>query len=650
MNGLKKISVIFAALAMSAVSLAGCFVNAPQKVEEEYKTTLPVVFSLNDEKTPISPYIYGQFIEHIETCIYDGIWSEMVLDRKFYYEVGQSGLSPWKASNPDGVSCDENVTLSGGHSAKISSGSGIYQDNMSYDEKKYDGYFWCKSDSGCKVKITLSRGTKSVSAEVSVPANSAFCKYDYSLNSDFKALETGKYSFEVLSGEGRFDSLSLMPSDNYKGMRKDTLDKLKELGSPMYRWPGGNFLSGYDWEDGVGDIDKRPSRRNLHYMGRESDFDSEDAQIASDMIKLNQLGFYGGIEPNDFGLDEFMAMCEYLGAEPMMMVNTGLGNAVQAANQVEYCNGSAKTKMGEMRARNGHAAPYSIKYWGVGNEMFGSWQLGHTSLVNYAIRHNLFVKAMKAVDSGISIIASGENSSDWSDGMFLLCNDNFDFIAEHMYGLRDETNVFNHIKNIKTNLETRIKNHRELLGKYSRMSDVKIAFTEYAYDKAECPSRLKDGMGIAAFLNSVINNADVFEVCCYSSTTNATQGCITTEPFGAVMQGAGYSLKLYRRYMQGYSIGSSVKYDERLQIDVSLSVSEDGKTLSLAVVNPSNYSVRLNNSTIQNAKSIERHSFLGDYPDSYDSVSRSELYEEHVKDITNVVAPASSVSVFVIGL
>lgn len=647
---MKKTAALLSVLVAVCVSpfAAACAPAAQEKVEEKYDMTAPAVFSADSERTAVNPLIYGQFIEHIETCIYDGIWSELVLDRKFYYEVGRSGLSPWKFSGD--VTSDAVNTLSGGHSAVLSSGAAIYQEKLSFMPKLYDGYFWCDTDGGCKVKITISGGKNSVSTVVDVPANGGFTKYEFGLESKFRTLAQGRYTLEVISGRGAFDSLSLMPADNYKGMRKDTLDKLKELNSPMYRWPGGNFLSGYDWEDGIGDRDKRPSRRNLHYMGLESSFESEEAQIASDMVSLNRLGFYGGIEPNDYGLDEFMAMCEYVSAEPMMMVNTGLGTVAQAAAQVEYCNGAANTEYGALRAKNGHKEPYKISYWGVGNEMFGDWQLGHTSAFEYTIRHNLFTAAMRAKDSSIKIIASGNNASSWSDSMFAGCVGNFDYIAEHMYGKRDETDIFKHLKNIKDGIEYRIANHRALIAKYPRSANVKMAFTEYAYDFAECSSRLKDGMGIAELLNSVISNADVFEACCYSSTVNATQGCVTTEPFGAVMQGAGYVLKLYRDHMQGYMLEVTTKFSAQTQLDMALTISADGKTLALAVVNPSEYAVRVHNALFNKAESITRHTLTGAYPDSYDTVARNELYVEHADNLSNAVAPAMSVNVFEIEL
>ena len=646
-------AVLFALIVPAVFSLTACTEqNTPgqTKTEEVFDTTIDVNVALSGQKTEVNKYIYGQFIEHIEDGVYDGIWAEMVLDRKFYYPIGKKGLSPWSYTDVEKVESNQEVTLSGGYSAKITAGGGIYQSKLTILKKEYTGYLNVHSETGCKVRITLSYKDNSVSTEVTVSPNEKFTKYDYSLTSDFAAYGYVKYELDVVSGEGYFDSISLMPADNYKGIRRDTLEALKDLNSPIYRWPGGNFVSGYDWYDGIGDKDTRPSRRNLHYMGLESDFSSVEAMETSDMINLNSYGFYGGIEPNDFGLDEFMAMCEYLGADALMMVNSGLGTAQKAADQVEYCNGAATTFYGAKRAENGHAEPYNIKYWGIGNEMFGSWQLGHVNANEYAQRHNEFALAMKAVDGSIKLVASGENSSSWDESLFSASAGNFDLIAEHGYPEREDYDIFKHVKNMKNMLDGRVKNHRALLNKYPTAGAVTIAFTEYSYADAVCPSRVKDGLGVAEFLNVMINNADVFEMACYSSTVNTTQGCITTEPDGAVMQGAGYVLKLYTTYMRGYSVVSAVKYNAAIQLDVSATASADGKKVCLAVVNPSDSAVRINWQKLNDAKSVTRHTFTGDFADSFNSVAKKEMYIEDVTNLSNAVAPAISVTIFEIEL
>src|SRR5690606_22633371 len=191
-------------------------------------------------------------------------------------------------------------------------------------------------------------------------------------------------------------------------MRADTLALLKELDAPMYRWPGGNFVSGYDWRDGIGDRDRRPPRKNPAWTG---------------------------VEHNDVGLDEFLVFCNEVGAEPLIAVNTGFGDDYSAAQEVDYCNGAADTIGGSWRVKNGHAEPYGVKYWCVGNEMFGNWQLGYMALPQYAQKHNLVAKAMLKADPTIELIGVGnfdpKDNAKWSEGMLKDCHEHMDYISEH---------------------------------------------------------------------------------------------------------------------------------------------------------------------------------------------------------------------------
>ena len=113
------------------------------------------------------------------------------------------------------------------------------------------------------------------------------------------------------------------------------------------------------------------------------------------------------VQPNDVGFDELMTLCKLLNVDPYITVNAGLGDADSAADLVEYANGSVTTPMGALRARNGHREPYHVKFWNIGNEMYGYWQIGHTALKYYTLKHNQFSIAMRKVDPSITILASG---------------------------------------------------------------------------------------------------------------------------------------------------------------------------------------------------------------------------------------------------
>lgn len=183
----------------------------------------------------------------------------------------------------------------------------------------------------------------------------------------------------------------LQPADHIDGADPDVVRLLRQSRLPILRWPGGNFVSGYHWQDGVGPLDQRPTRPNYAW---------------------------GGVEPNQFGTDEFVAFCRNVGCEPMICVNAGSGTPEEAARWVEYCNGPANSPMGRHRAAAGHREPYRIRYWEVGNELWGRWQFYWTTAAGYVDRYHQFVKAMRAADPTIKLYACGAPAmwgKSWND-------------------------------------------------------------------------------------------------------------------------------------------------------------------------------------------------------------------------------------------
>jgi alpha-N-arabinofuranosidase len=303
---------------------------------------------------------------------------------------------------------------------------------------------------------------------------------------------TDKGRLEIIgSGKGTFriGTVSVMPADNIKGMRPDTLKLLKELNSPIYRWPGGNFASGYDWRDGIGDRDKRPPLRNPAWQG---------------------------LEQNDFGFDEFMEFCREIGTEPLVTVNSGFGDDHSAVEEVEYANGSTETPMGRWRAENGHREPYGVKWWCIGNEMYGRWQLGYISLEQYVRKHNLFAKAMRKVDPAVKLTAVGEVGR-WSEGMLRNCADYMDLISEHFYKGEKES-VMEHVRQAPDAVRGIVTPHRDYRKRFESLKgkDIRIAIDEWNYwygdhVYGELGTRyfMKDALGVAAGLHEMISNSDI---------------------------------------------------------------------------------------------------------------------------------------------
>lgn len=614
----KRIKTLLALL----LTLTGCGVKdsttdksstaetADPLLQREMKE-VPMEFSINDISSfEINPYIYGTFIEHIETCIYNGIWSEVIMDRKFYAPIGKD-VSQWSIKKGT-VDSGSESPFEGKYSPVLNKDSSIIQRGIAVDSKNYNGYLYAKGNGTLTLIYTID--SKEVRKEIKV-SSSDYQKYTYSFLSPSK---TKKATLEILSDTGNIsiDSLSLMPEDNYYGMRKDTLEKLKELNAPFYRWPGGNFVSGYDFYDGIGDRDKRPTKRNLNYIGLEDSFANDADRLASDLINIGSLGFYGAFEPNDFGLDEFIKMCRYLNAEPNIVVNSGLGSAQMAKDEVEYCNGSE----GRYASLRPQKESYNVKYFSIGNEMNGDWQLGHTDINTYTERHNTFAKAMKSVDPNIKIIAVGDNASSWTQAMVNACKNQMDYTSEHFYAERVEDNVKEHILSMKKQAEMRINNHRSING----IGDIKIAIDEYAYMNAEAPSRMKDGMGIASGVNEMIKNGDVVSIACYSSTINATQGQIITDNFASYLEGSGYALSLYKDNLKNhylpmkYRLSAGDEYYEAI-----MTINKEKTEVALAVINTTDKILKFTNRLFK--KGITQDIVQGEFLESTNSSKGDEL-------------------------
>jgi alpha-L-arabinofuranosidase len=186
---------------------------------------------------------------------------------------------------------------------------------------------------------------------------------------------------------GIYDEGSPLADEN--GFRTDVIEAVRRLAPPVLRWPGGNFASGYHWTDGIGPKDKRPRRMDLAWHAEES---------------------------NRFGTDEFMRFCQAVGAEPFLCLNLGSGTMDEAQAWLEYCNGTGDTEWANRRRANGHHDPYRVSYVGLGNEMWGSWQIGQLSARDYVTKAREFAKVLRWTDPGVELVSCGESGwSDWDE-------------------------------------------------------------------------------------------------------------------------------------------------------------------------------------------------------------------------------------------
>lgn len=559
----------------------------------------------------ISPYIYGQFIEHLGRCIYGGIWAEMLEDRKFYFPITAEyspyrdlqdsnfpvvGASPWQIiGDPAAVTMSREAVFVGDQVPLIKAGAGLRQRDLGVSaDKTYQGYVWAQPlGDEAELEVVLTWGeapTDRASQRVTFPGGD-YSKQPFEFAPKKTTEKGATLELRVLRGDVRLGPPSLMPSDNVRGMRRDTLALLKQLNGTVYRWPGGNFVSGYEWRDGIGDRDRRPPRKNPAWTG---------------------------VEHNDFGTDEFIDFCKEIGTEPMIAANTGFGDAYSAAQWVEYCNASAQTIGGSWRAKNGHAEPYGVKKWCVGNEMWGAWQLGYMQLPHYVLKHNWVASAMWKVDPSLVLVAVGDFETNppvldpalpkptggWSQGMLEGCADYMTMLSEHFYsGRRPWTNeqrvdLLTHVSLVRDTIRKRASDHRALQAKLPNLKGriVPIAMDEwnywhreYAYGELGCIYELSDGLGIAAGLHEYYRNSDIIHMAHYAQTVNVI-GAIKTTKLAAEMETTGLVLQLYRAQFGQVplTVAAPAPYD------VAAALTKDGRTITVGVVNPTEEELELN--------------------------------------------------------
>jgi len=578
---------------------------------------------------PLSDYLYGGFIEHIGNLINYSFWSEVLDDRKFYRTVDLKPLpmptgfsrrmmpppNKWMPVGPDAaITMDTIAPYVGEHSPVIHlAGSklrGIAQSGLPLAKKDYIGRIVMAAELGAVVSATLIWGKGAHDRQtVRVSAGADWTKVPIKFTC--KADTTAGRIEIVGKGTGTFrvGAVSLMPADNIRGFRADTMALMKEMDCKILRMPGGNFISGYDWKDTIGDPDRRPP--------------AIDPQ-------------WNFPQPNDVGVDELIQMCQdVIGVEPYWCINTGFGEPRSGAELVEYVNGAATTEWGAKRAANGHPEPYKVHYWNVGNEMYGHWQLGHMSLDQYTIKHNLFADEMRKVDPSIYIVVPGGfvdemttgqgiivdsgsrlveygSERDWAGGMLKNCWGKFDALATHAY--QAEYKHFNVVTGKNEDVQqTLVEWAQAEANRVATMADcweeykkrfpalnegkVKVFFDEWAYHFKQ---DYKGCLAIARTFHEFFRHSDFIDMAAYTMGMawldyNRTQ---------SVISASGRVFQLYNKHfgkipvaVMGNSPVPPPKYpiggdqpkvntgSATYPLDVSAALTADRKALVVAVVN-----------------------------------------------------------------
>ena len=468
-----------------------------------------VVVDAGRVEARIDSRLYGQFLELMFEGVKRGLSAELLGNRGFEEPPGAIGLSRLWERYPDDRIDDYGLNFAWDdsvaypvryehfehkpvpHSQRVDvkpamvERHGFYQPLVPVRSGVgYSGYLWLKT-AGYDGRIVValeedaSGGRTYAEAEIR-DVRGDWTQYRFWLRPD-RADAHARFAVLFL-GQGRVwvDQVSLMPEDAQGGVRADVEARAAALRPAFLRWPGGNVAQDYHWAWGAGPRDGRPEWVNLSWKNES--------------------------EPGDIGTDEFIAMCRRLRAEPSITVNVeGRGaTAEEAAAWVEYCNGPATSRYGAMRAANGHPEPYAVKYWEVGNEIWGDWVRGHTDAATYARRYLAYQQAMRAVDPRIELTAVGGNDMAWNRTVLRVAGASIDYLAiHHYYGREAMAGDAGNLMARPLFYERFYQELRKVIAEEAPGRDIRLNVNEWGLDAPESMQYSMDGALYGARLLNV---------------------------------------------------------------------------------------------------------------------------------------------------
>ncbi len=339
------------------------------------------------------------------------------------------------------------------------------------------------------------------------------------------------------------------PLADKQGFRKDVVEAVKGLNLSLVRYPGGNFVSNYHWLDGVGP--QRTPRMELAWSR---------------------------LETNQFGTDEFVAFARAAGVEPYFTVNMGTGTIEEAQWWVEYCNIKEGPYYAELRKKNGHPEPYNIKYWSLGNEMDGPWQMGHLNAEDYCKKALEAAKLMRLTSPDIKLVATGSSNYQsgadpdyWNSTILHELRDTIDYIALHMYVGNPDANYYNFLATPRM-MEDRTRVVKGMIDREMARASrgnrppIYIAWDEYnvwyrarggaaevGTHALEERYNLEDALVISGFLNGFVRHADIVKMANMAQLVNVIAPIFTNEK-GMFKQTIYYPLQLFAQNVRGTSL------------------------------------------------------------------------------------------------
>ncbi len=592
---------------LSLLSAGFLAAQRPARADGVERGPVPLVLDVSRAGPVISPLLFGANLEYTRYAMWKGLNAQLLANRSFAatsakrsdsVKAGREGAAEGLAAHwygigklPVSFALDTAEIYTGKQSQRIrvpakGVSGGIGQRDIAVQAgTEYEVRVELKADA----PVTVAAGLCDGSGQTEYGRRSLRLERGdwQTWRFNWKAPQTDLQARLEVVFEGPASlwvgAASLVPSDNFHGMRRDVVARLKEIGMSLLRWPGGSFTRDYRWKEGLAPLDKRPP------------------------IHCPYLPFSDQYDFHEVGIDEYLALCRELGSQPCITVTMGIPEGAQeAADWVEYCNGSPGTRWGKLRAQRGHREPYGVKYWCIGNEIWGEWMgPAYSSADVYARNLRQFTAAMRKVDPRLVLIASGTDGvtlgNDWDKKIVASSGDCFDWISLHHYspitnaltgpeGAREFTRQ---ACQPRDGLLPWLEEMRRAIDQSSPAGKrIPIAFDEWnlwhnwftRHYEAQWHIGPIDAVFAAAQLHMFCQQAESLGMVSAAMVQPVNEGLIQVKPFSADLTAMGQAFALLRAHAGGRLLQTDPPRDARA-VDACASLSADGKRVILTLLN-----------------------------------------------------------------
>lgn len=537
----------------------------------------------------VSPFLFGNNLEHTRSSVCNGLSAQMLKNRKFvgkpsamegvaqgWYVIGEKTYCAFSTPYTHHYSehyhmkrmleCNAQQVIN----FNVGEESGIGQHEIFISSSiTYEFAIVLKSKENMVLQISLSDRwgkTVYVSDSLNVKKNDQWERYTLEL-SPLQDDPDGDLRI-TFSTEGCLDigCVSLMNKNNFRGMRIDVIEAMKDIGIKLLRWPGGNFAGEYNWFDGLLPVDERAPLESYQHL------ETQPHTLGYDFHEINT--------------DDFIALCREIGAEPFITINPAWNTPEENAAWVEYCNGNANTAYGSLRAERGNAEPYNVMLWSLGNEFGYGHMEGDNSANGYSHLARENGMRMLEVSPNLTLCSSGPYpNKDWIDYSAKPLADIAKFVSLHYYaGGYKNGPSYASAEEIRESYKTcvssvkiaqnKVRKMRELLGDET----IKISFDEwnvwYGWYRPSC---LIDGIFTGMMMNMIIGEAQTRGIGFACQFEAVNESAIRVTPTSALLTATGQALALMKVHAEG-----TLLYAD----DCSVATEKEG-TVSITVVNPS---------------------------------------------------------------